>query len=149
MLCFCATFMGNVSRRCQSRVLSTTLEQPMTVEFGNTLFDPQPPEGSWLVNRLFCGREQTLESATKRLRKGLDIQGRRALDNKLPKKPWIIHGETRSGKSHLARRLLAVFRKRLANPRLPRQNFFCHAFPRNSSRPGGTPWTSVEILGSV
>ena len=39
--------------------------------------------------------------------------------------------------------------KRLANPRLPRQNFFCHAFPWNSSRPGGTPWTSVEILGSV
>jgi hypothetical protein len=73
-----------------------------------SLFKPEPPTDPGLVKRLFAGRAQELEGGFQTLKRELDIGGRRS--RRFDKKPWVIHGESRSGKSHRARRILAEFR---------------------------------------
>lgn len=68
------------------------------------LFKPEPPRDAELVKRLFCGRKQELARGVAGLTKCLDVRGKRAASH--DKQPWIIHGESRCGKSHLARRIL-------------------------------------------
>ena len=70
------------------------------------LFKPEPPSDPRQVKRLFCGRPTELHVGVERLKAGLDLRGRRANGDKYP---WVIHGESRSGKSHLARRIFADF----------------------------------------
>lgn len=70
-----------------------------------SLFSAEPPEGKELVKALFHDREQALTLVCDRLSGNMDKKGVRY--GKENKKPWIIHGESRSGKSHLARRILA------------------------------------------
>ncbi|MBF0136294.1 MAG: hypothetical protein H7833_13460 [Magnetococcus sp. DMHC-1] len=69
------------------------------------LFRSQTPEHSRLVKELFQGRQQELDDGVAILQAGLDWAGKRGQAG-LDKIPWVIHGETRSGKSHLARRIL-------------------------------------------
>ena len=57
-----------------------------------------------LVKDLFCWRDKELEQGLKVLDGNLDVGGMRAATR--DKRPWVIHGDTRSGKSHLARRLM-------------------------------------------
>jgi hypothetical protein len=73
-----------------------------------SLFKPEPPVDERLVKELFAGRGRELERGLTTLRSQLDLNGKRS--RHFDKKPWIIHGESRSGKSHLARRILAEFR---------------------------------------
>jgi hypothetical protein len=80
-----------------------------------SLFKPEPPTDRLLVKRLFAGRERELQRGFKTLRNELDIAGKRS--RRFDKTPWVIHGDSRSGKSHLARRIVAEFkpqRKRLS-----------------------------------
>lgn len=72
------------------------------------LFKPEPPENMKLVKALFWGREVELERGLETLKRFGDVNGKRAKQR--DKRPWVIHGESRSGKSHLARRILADFR---------------------------------------
>jgi hypothetical protein len=69
------------------------------------LFRPEPPVSKKSVKASFCGRDQELDFCLRTLTENLDIDGRRS--RKADKRPWIIHGESRCGKSHLARRILA------------------------------------------
>ncbi|MBM3335291.1 hypothetical protein FJY63_11575, partial [Candidatus Sumerlaeota bacterium] len=71
------------------------------------LFKPEPPVEPRQVKELFHGREQELCRGVESLKAGLDIGGKRS--KRLGKSPWVIHGESRSGKSHLARRIFAQF----------------------------------------
>ena len=67
------------------------------------LFWPEPPSSPRHIKRLFCGRQTALDVGLAKLKRGLDLRGRRS--KKFDKQPWVIHGESRSGKSHLARRI--------------------------------------------
>ena len=67
-------------------------------------FKPEAPELPKLVRELFCARDEELSQALESLRGNLDVSGRRA--GTRDKRPWVIHGDSRSGKSHLARRLM-------------------------------------------
>ena len=71
------------------------------------LFKPEPPDNNIHIKRLFCGREAALEQGVNRLRSNFDVAGRRS--RRHDKQPWVLHGQSRSGKSHLARRILAAF----------------------------------------
>ena len=67
-------------------------------------FKPEPPDKPEILKRLFCGRERALRQGTETLGCNWDYDG--VWGKTLDKRPWIIHGESRSGKSHLARRIL-------------------------------------------
>lgn len=67
-------------------------------------FVSEAPEKPELVRSLFCAREAELSRALDVLRANLDVGGRRAATS--DKRPWVIHGDSRSGKSHLARRVM-------------------------------------------
>jgi hypothetical protein len=69
------------------------------------LFKPEPPTTPRQVKQLFCGRRRSFTRGLEGLKAGLDIDGKRAATR--AKYPWVIHGESRSGKSHLARRIFA------------------------------------------
>jgi hypothetical protein len=73
-------------------------------DYDVNLFLTEPPETKKLVKSLFCGRKNELKRCVSILKNSIDVKGKRFLDKE--KKPWIIHGESRSGKSHLARRVL-------------------------------------------
>jgi hypothetical protein len=73
----------------------------------SSLFKPEPPTDPRLVKRLFAGRDKELRRGFETLKNELDIHGKRS--RHFDKVPWVIHGESRSGKSHLARRILAEF----------------------------------------
>src|SRR5262249_43119869 len=73
----------------------------------SSLFKPEPPTDPRLVKRLFAGREKELRRGFETLKNELDLRGKRS--RHFDKVPWVIHGESRSGKSHLARRILAKF----------------------------------------
>ena len=68
------------------------------------LFKPEPPENPKHVKLLFSGRVKELERGVTTLKSYLDVKGKRSKEH--DKRPWVIHGESRSGKSHLARRIL-------------------------------------------
>ncbi len=68
------------------------------------LFRPEPPVANKSVKDTFCGREQELRYCLVTLKDNLDVDGARSETD--DKRPWIIHGESRCGKSHLARRIL-------------------------------------------
>ena len=70
------------------------------------LFKPEPPIEPRQVKRLFHGREREFLRGFEGLKSGIDIGGKRS--RKDDKWPWVIHGESRSGKSHLARRIFAA-----------------------------------------
>jgi hypothetical protein len=69
------------------------------------LFTPEPPDDPSKVKSLFCGRERELRRGLETLRSHMDLKGRWSAGH--GKRPWIVHGESRAGKSHLARRILA------------------------------------------
>jgi hypothetical protein len=69
------------------------------------LFKPEPPTTPRQVKQLFCGRRASFLRGLEGLKAGLDINGKRGTNS--AKYPWVIHGESRSGKSHLARRIFA------------------------------------------
>lgn len=69
------------------------------------LFKPEPPIDRRHVKALFYGREAELKRGLQSLKANLDISGKRS--KRADKRPWVIHGESRSGKSHLARRVFA------------------------------------------
>jgi hypothetical protein len=71
----------------------------------SALFKPEPPMDKQLVKKLFHGRVNELRRGLETLKSQLDLGGKRS--RKVDKRPWIIHGESRSGKSHLARRIFA------------------------------------------
>src|SRR5262245_49608194 len=75
-----------------------------------SLFKPEPHTDPRLVKRLFAGRTSELRRGFETLKNQLDVDGKRS--RRFDKKPWVIHGESRSGKSHLARRILAEFKPR-------------------------------------
>lgn len=66
-------------------------------------FKPEPPEKPAVLKALFCGRTRALRQGTETLRSYWDYDGCREDSDK---RPWIIHGESRAGKSHLARCIL-------------------------------------------
>lgn len=70
------------------------------------LFKPEPPVEPRQAKRLFCGRTAALQRGLQGLRAGLDTDGRRS--RRYDKYPWVVHGESRSGKSHLARCIFAA-----------------------------------------
>lgn len=70
-----------------------------------SIFKAEPPEKPKLIKELFCGREAELRRGVEILKNGMDVKGRRS-KQQLDKRPWVIHGESRSGKSHLARRIM-------------------------------------------
>lgn len=70
------------------------------------LFKPEPPTDPRMVTRMFCGRQRVLAVALNRMKSGLDLDGNRHKQS--TKHPWVIHGESRSGKSHLARRIFSA-----------------------------------------
>src|SRR5436309_3413744 len=74
----------------------------------SSLFKPEPPTDPRLVKGLFAGRDKELRRGFETLNNELDIRGKRS--RHFDKVPWVIHGESRSGKSHLARSILAEFR---------------------------------------
>ena len=80
-------------------------QQPSKYECNVSLFSAEPPDDPRLIKVLFCGRERELDRGLSTLKANWDVRGRRA--KRGDKHPWIIHGESRSGKSHLARRILA------------------------------------------
>ena len=69
------------------------------------LFRPEPPIDPRQVKKLFFGREAEFRRGLHGLKAGLDVGGKRYA--KFDKPSWVIHGESRSGKSHLARRIFA------------------------------------------
>jgi hypothetical protein len=75
--------------------------------YNTNLFTPEPPPSNepLQVKKLFCGRAKELKRAYETLKANMDSRGTRK-----QKRPWVIHGESRSGKSHLARRVLCEFR---------------------------------------
>ena len=73
-----------------------------------SLFKPEPPADIKLVKALFAGRDAQLTRGYETLSNQCDVNGKRS--KSFDKRPWVIHGESRSGKSHLARRILAEFR---------------------------------------
>jgi len=78
-------------------------------KYDDNIFMPEPPDNPKHVVALFCGRKKELECGINTLKNGIDLYGKRM--RKYDKKPWIIHGESRSGKSHLARRIMASLPK--------------------------------------
>jgi hypothetical protein len=76
----------------------------MTQKYGYDplLLHPDPPETPALVRSLFIGRDSELARGTSILMKHRDLSGTKTSG----KRPWVIHGESRMGKSHLARRIL-------------------------------------------
>lgn len=70
-----------------------------------SIFKAEPPEDPRLIKKLFCGREAELHRGVEILKNGMDVKGARS-KKALDKRPWVIHGESRSGKSHLARRIM-------------------------------------------
>src|SRR5437773_2730329 len=81
---------------------------PSKFDCDSALFKPEPPTDDRLVKCLFAGRDKELRRGFETLNNELDIRGKRS--RHFDKVPWVIHGESRSGKSHLARRILAKFR---------------------------------------
>lgn len=74
-------------------------------EFDISTFKPEPPLKSEHIMSLFVGREVQLRRGIEVLKKHSDAEGRKRI--KLEKQPpWIISGESRVGKSHLARRII-------------------------------------------
>ncbi|MEI8393434.1 MAG: ATP-binding protein [Rhodospirillaceae bacterium] len=73
-------------------------------------FKSEPPVKDETVKRLFLGRALALKLGTEALGTFWDYDGKRWRDG--DKRPWIIHGESRSGKSHLARRILIELQER-------------------------------------
>jgi hypothetical protein len=71
------------------------------------LFKPEPPVPALHVKRLFHGRESELQRGLQTLKQNFDVGGKRSKGH--DNHPWVIHGESRSGKSHLARRIFAEF----------------------------------------
>jgi hypothetical protein len=69
------------------------------------LFKPEPPMTPREVKKLFCGRAAELQRGLETLKENVDVDGKRSKTS--DKRPWVIHGESRSGKSHLARRIFA------------------------------------------
>ncbi|MBF0311372.1 MAG: hypothetical protein HQL56_17790 [Magnetococcales bacterium] len=80
----------------------------MPPQFDHLLFRAETPEKPETIRKLFRGREKALEQVADILRKGMDLSGRR-VRNQQRKEPWVIHGQTRSGKSHFARRIFLEF----------------------------------------
>jgi adenosyl cobinamide kinase/adenosyl cobinamide phosphate guanylyltransferase len=76
-------------------------------KYDSRLFSAEPPEDDDSLKKLFCGRKLSLRKASETLEHNMDIKGERN-----GKKPWIIVGESRSGKSHLARHLFGLLKKR-------------------------------------
>lgn len=77
------------------------------------LFRSEPPANGDIV-ALFKGREEELASSVERLRYNLDARedaedADHFFGRDETKGLWIIHGPTRSGKSHLGRRILVEF----------------------------------------
>lgn len=83
---------------------------PTKYDYAQGLFWPQPPDNPKLVRALFCGREQDLDHCVSRLKASCDVNGKQARNGS--KVPWVIHGESRSGKSHLARMVMQKLPKR-------------------------------------
>jgi hypothetical protein len=83
----------------------TPKKKPSKFACDSSLFKPEPPMDKRLVKQLFCGREKELRRGLETLKSQLDLEGKRS--ERFDKRPWIIHGESRSGKSHLARRIFA------------------------------------------
>jgi hypothetical protein len=71
----------------------------------SALIKPEPPIDKQLVKKLFHGREKELQRGLETLKSQLDIGGKRS--KHFDKRPWVIDGESRSGKSHLARRIFS------------------------------------------
>jgi hypothetical protein len=80
-------------------------------DYDSNLFIPEPPEQAKLVESLFCGRTKELARGIEIMQRSLDVKGKRAKNQ--DKRPWVIHGESRSGKSHLARRIIIGLPKSL------------------------------------
>lgn len=74
--------------------------------YDTRLFMTEPPDDSALVGKLFCGRQQEVQRALDTLKHNMDRDGKRGA-----KKPWVIVGESRSGKSHLARYVMSKLKK--------------------------------------
>jgi len=71
-------------------------------EYGTpSLFLPEPPNELKRATALFRGRERERARCVETLKSCVDVNGK--YQKKNDKKPWIIHGESRVGKSHLAR----------------------------------------------
>lgn len=64
-------------------------------------FDPNPPDNSELVERLFVNRQRELEAGLQYMRAAVDGIS----------KPIVVHGPARTGKSHLLRRMLVDVRR--------------------------------------
>jgi hypothetical protein len=79
--------------------------QASKFDCGSCLFRPEPPLSRALVKKLFRGRAKELQRGLATLKHDIDLGGKQAKAR--DKKPWLIQGEARSGKSHLARRILA------------------------------------------
>lgn len=78
------------------------------------LFKAEPPVNPKDVKSLFCARDLELRRGIETLKANFDVGGRKSKVS--DKWPWVVHGESRSGKSHLARRIIAEFpstRKRI------------------------------------
>jgi hypothetical protein len=82
-----------------------TTPSPSKYSIDPQLYKPEPPVQPQQVKRLFFGRKRELRRGLDSLRAGMDLRGRQS--RKADKRPWVIHGESRSGKSHLARRIFA------------------------------------------
>ncbi len=82
-----------------------TARPPSLFAVDTLLFKPEPPVLPKDVRALFHGREQELQRGLETLKANLDVEGKRSKQS--DKRPWVIHGESRSGKSHLARRIFA------------------------------------------
>ena len=102
-----------------------------------SLFKPEPPADVKLVKALFAGRDAQLTRGYETLSNQCDVNGKRS--KSFDKRPWVIHGESRSGKSHLARRILAEFR-----PNPMRLQFLVPAREKIEAPPGdGRPVSST------
>ena len=77
-------------------------------DYGLDVFRAEPPEDDATAVKLMVGRDEVVKRAYQDLRRGWDKGGRKAKRGR--KHPWLIEGETRSGKSHLARCLFARFK---------------------------------------
>lgn len=80
----------------------------MPPKFHHMLFHSETPEGLDKVKALYCGRQEALQRTVNILREGLELPGQDRQDG-ADKTPWVIHGETRSGKSHFARVVMSHF----------------------------------------
>jgi hypothetical protein len=105
-----STFMAtetDATAREGARVAEPSQEPPViskSTVYDISTFRPEAPELPALVEDLFCSRDEELARALDVLRANLDVNGERAAGR--DKRPWVIHGDSRSGKSHLARRLM-------------------------------------------